>query len=190
MFISPKEAYENGWITNLIDPEKQIGSDGIDLTVKTINWVNTEEPSILTSNKIYTHHRSLEYIEPISIGENGYGLPEDMVGFELVKGVYDIEFNEFIKLPQGVAALLLLRSTFVRAGHSMFSGLYDQGFENFAGAVVHVEGPTFVERDMRTAQIVFIQSAGSGQLYAGGYNYKEGDANWQDAAQRQGSTVQ
>lgn len=190
MFISPKEAYENGWITNLIDPEKQIGSDGIDLTIRTISQVNTEEPSILTSNKIYTHHRNLEYVEATVVGPNNYGLPEGLIGFELIKGTYDIEFNEYIKLPQGVAALLLLRSTFVRAGHSMFSGLYDQGFENFAGAVIHVEGPTFIESDMRTAQIVFVRSTGSGQLYAGGYNFKEGDVNWQDAAQRQGSTVQ
>lgn len=189
MFISPQHAYDEGWITGLPDPETQIGSDGIDLTLKLVSAIGTGGYSILTSAKSNTVHRSLELVEPVTV--DGWEIiPDGIIGYDLSAGVYDLEFNEFIKLPQGVAALLFLRSSFVRAGHRMFSGLYDQGFENYAGAVVHVEGKTFVEAGMRTAQIVFIESAGSGQLYAGGYNHKEGDANWQDAAARTGATTE
>lgn len=188
MFISPQYAYDQGWITGLQDAEKQIGSDGIDLTLKMVSRIKTFGISVLTSSKSNTVHRALELIEPVTV--DGWEIiPDGIVGYDLSAGVYDLEFNEFIKLPQGVAALLFLRSTFVRAGHRMFSGLYDQGFENYAGAVVHIEGDTFVEQHMRTAQIVFIESAGSGQLYAGGYNYKEGDTNWQDAASRGGAQL-
>ena len=188
MFLSPKYAYDQGWITNLTNPEVQIGSDGIDLTLKMVSSIGVGSYSVLTSAKSNTIHRPLELIEPVTT--DGWEIiPDGLVGYDLRPGVYDLEFNEFIKLPQGVAALLFLRSTFVRAGHRMFSGLYDQGFENFAGAVVHVEGNTFVESNMRTAQIVFIESAGSGQLYAGGYNRKEGDTSWQDAATRTGASV-
>lgn len=154
-----------------------------------VSRIGTGSLSILTKAKSNTVHRSLELVEPVTT--DGWEIiPDGVIGYDLSSGVYDLEFNEFIKLPQGVAALLFLRSTFVRAGHRMFSGLYDQGFENYAGAVVHVEGNTFVEQHMRTAQIVFIESTGSGQLYAGGYNYKEGDANWQDAAARTGAGTQ
>lgn len=188
MFISPLHAYNEGWISGLQNAEKQIGSDGIDLTLKMVSEIGVGGFSILTSDKTNTVHRAIELIEPVTT-DGWEVIPDGIVGYDLRPGVYDLEFNEFIKLPQGVAALLFLRSTFVRAGHRMFSGLYDQGFENYAGAVVHIEGPTFIEANMRTAQIVFIESAGSGQLYAGGYNYKEGDVNWQDAAARTGATT-
>lgn len=188
MFISPQHAFDQGWITGLLDAEKQIGSDGIDLTLKMVSYIGVGSYSVLTSAKSNTIHRPLELIEPVTT-DGWEVIPDGIVGYDLHPGVYDLEFNEFIRLPRGVSALLFLRSTFVRAGHRMFSGLYDQGFENYAGAVVHIEGNTFVEANMRTAQIVFIESAGSGQLYAGGYNHKEGDANWQDAAARTGATV-
>lgn len=186
MFISPQYAYDQGWIKGLLDPAKQIGSDGIDLTLKLVSKVDTRGFSILTNDKGNTIHRSIEYVEPVTT--DGWEIvPDGLVGYDLGSGVYDLEFNEFVTLPEGVAALLLLRSTFVRAGHSMFSGLYDQGFSNYAGSVVHIAGATFIEHNVRVAQIVFISSEGSGQLYAGGYNFKEGDKNWQDAAARQGS---
>lgn len=185
MFISPQHAFEQGWITQLKDPKKQIGSDGIDLTLKRVSAIQ-HSPSILTESKQFTIHRQLVDIEPETV--DGWEIvPDGMVGYDLKGGAYDIEFNEFVKLPAGVAAILLLRSSFVRAGHQMFSGLYDQGFSNYAGAVLHIAGPTFVEHNMRVAQIVFVTSQGSGQLYGGGYNFVEGDVNWQDAAKRAGN---
>lgn len=188
MFISPQYAVDQGWVTGLINPQKQIGSDGIDLTLKRVSAINVFSPSVLSEDKQFTIHRQLDDIEPETA--DGWGdVPDGMAGFVLTQGAYDIEFNEFVKVPAGVSALLLLRSSFVRAGHRMFSGLYDQGFENYAGAVLHIAGEAFVERNMRTAQIVFLPSEGSGKLYAGGYNFREGDATWQDAAQRAGAST-
>lgn len=186
MFISPLHAVEQGWITGLVNPDKQIGSDGIDLTIKRASAINLFSPSVLSEEKKFTIHRQIDDIEPETA--DGWGdVPDGMVGFVLTEGAYDIEFNEFVKIPEGVAAMLLLRSSFVRAGHRMFSGLYDQGFSNFAGSVLHIAGEAFVEQHMRVAQIVFLPSQGSGKLYAGGYNFAAGDATWQDAAARAGS---
>lgn len=183
MIYSPQYAVDQGWISGLLNPEKQISSDGIDLTLKRVSRVQLLDPSLLTESKQFTVHRQLVPVETQRV--DGWEiLPDGMIGYDLTAGVYDIEFNEFVRLPQGVAALLLLRSSFVRAGHQMFSGLYDQGFSNYAGAVLHVAGATFIEADMRVAQIIFMPSAGSGQMYAGGYNFVEGDATWQDAAAR------
>lgn len=186
MFISPQYAFDQGWIRNIANPEVQIGSDGIDLTLKMVSNIQLGEYSVLTIAKSNTVHRSLELVEPVTT-DGWEVIPDGIKGYDLRHGSYDVGFNEFVTLPQGVAALLLLRSSFSRAGHSMFSGLYDQGYEGYTGAVIHVEGPTFIEDNMRVAQIVFIESAGSGQLYAGGYNHKEGDASWQDAAARTGA---
>lgn len=188
MFISPKYAFDQGWITNLQNPEVQIGSDGIDLTLKTVSRIQLGEYSVLTNAKSNTIHRSLELVEP-EVTDGWEIIPDGITGYDLRSGSFDVGFNEFVTLPQGVAAIILLRSSFSRAGHSMFSGLYDQGYEGYAGAVLHVAGNAFVEANMRIGQIVFVESAGSGQLYAGGYNHKEGDASWQDAAVRTGATV-
>lgn len=189
MFISPKEAVAQGWVTGLLNPDKQIGSDGIDLTIKRASAINIHSPSVLSEDKQFTVHRMIDDIEPETA--DGWGdVPDGMVGFVLTEGAYDIEFNEFVKIPKGVAAMLLLRSSFVRAGHHMFSGLYDQGFENYAGSVLHICGEAFVEKNMRVAQIVFLPSEGSGKLYEGGYNFVAGDTNWQDAATRSGATHQ
>lgn len=192
MFISPRVAYEEGWITNLSNPDRQIGSDGIDLTISKVYQVSTSLRSVITECKSTTVHRDLTPVVPQPICEttvsqyliNQLHLDPQLKMYFLTDGVYDVEFNEYVKLPQGVAAILCLRSTFVRAGHKMFSGLYDQGFENHAGAVFHCTGPCSVEENARMAQIVFVRSEGSGELYAGGYNYKVGDKHWFDAALR------
>lgn len=187
MFISPQYAYDQGWIRNIPNPEVQIGSDGIDLTLKSLSSI-MGGLSVLTNAKANTIHRPLELVETV-VTDGWEFIPDGIEGYDLRAGGYDIGFNEFVTLPQGVAAILLLRSSFSRAGHSMFSGLYDQGYEGYTGAVIHFDCSTFVEANMRVAQIVFVESAGSGQLYAGGYNHKEGDASWQDAAARTGAST-
>lgn len=183
MFISPQYAVDQGWITGLTNPQKQIGSDGIDLTLKTVSSIATDLMSVLTESKAHTSHRPITPKEVIT-ASGWHVIPDGMTGYMLSHGAYDVEFNEFVTIPEGVAAMLMLRSSFVRAGHRMFSGLYDQGFSNYAGAVLHIAGRTFIESNMRTAQIVFVRSEGSGKLYAGGYNHQVGDDNWQDAAER------
>lgn len=193
MFISPRVAYENGWISNVLNPNQQIGSDGIDLTVSKVHQVATSLRSVITESKSTTVHRDLAPIQARPVCESPVSqylteqlhIDPQLKMYFLSDGVYDIEFNEFIELPAGVAAILCLRSTFVRAGHKMFSGLYDQGFKNYAGAVFHCNGVCSIEERVRMAQIVFIHSVGSGQMYAGGYNYQAGDNHWFDTLARQ-----
>lgn len=192
MFISPRVAYNEGWISDLQDPDRQIGSDGIDLTISKIQRIVTTMTSVITECKSTTVHRDLIPVNPMSVYNSPISrylvdqlnLDPQTEMYFLTQGAYDIEFNEFVKVPEGVAAILWLRSTFVRAGHSMFNGLYDQGFENYAGAVFHSNGPSSIQAGARMAQIVFVRSEGSGQLYAGGYNFRAGDRHWTDAAAR------
>lgn len=176
MIISPKFAFEQQLVTNIANPEKQVGSDGIDLTLHSINRVDDSElrPAVLTENKKYTIHRSHTELTPIALTED-YKISS---GYVLSPGVYDFTFNEGCNLKNGVAGLLLLRSTFVRNGNIGQCGLHDNGFETeHLGMMVHVTRQTIVEQGMRVAQIVLWESA-SAKEYDGTYNNQLG-SSWQ-----------
>jgi len=82
--------------------------------------------------------------------------------------VYEVRFEESVVIPPGVAATIHPRSSFVRNGVFMWSGLYDAGFEGQIGCFLKVLGPSRIRIDKgdRMAQIVFQEANGSA-IYAG-----------------------
>jgi len=91
--------------------------------------------------------------------------------FFLSKGHYDFECNEYVKVPQNCIALLIIRSSFNRKGAFITTGLYDNGFENFIGGVIHLALPLEIKKNERIAQIVFMQTEHKAQ-YCGQYQKK------------------
>jgi deoxycytidine triphosphate deaminase len=164
MIISPKKVYDKRYITNLLDPDKQIGSDGIDLTVKSIDRVDLNGECIITEDKKLNKHRNREGV--------GASLIDGKQMYVLTEGTYDITFNEGCNLPKGVAGLIQLRSSFVRNGCTGTAGFYDAGFvASNAGFFLHVRGggKVKIEPNVRIAQIVLFKS-NSYKLYSGQYN--------------------
>jgi deoxycytidine triphosphate deaminase len=168
MIISPKKAYDDGVITKLLNPSKQIGSDGIDLTVKAIARVDLNTPSTISETKTLNQHRNRTGVGTTEVdGKNFYVLTE---------GVYDVMFNEGCNLPKGVVGQIALRSSFVRNGCIGTAGVYDAGFQtDHAGFFLHVTGggKLFVEENVRIAQIVLYKSD-TYKLYDGQYNKQSG----------------
>ena len=73
-------------------------------------------------------------------------------------------------MPTGYAGWLIARSTLNRNGIFITSGLYDSGFENFIGGVMHVRGgPARIEKGARIAQFIFVE-AETVRLYDGEYS--------------------
>lgn len=156
--ISPKYAYDNGFVTNLINPEKQVGSDGIDLTVASVHEIDTTGTSVLTDVSSTCVKRARAEVPVV----DGF--------YALTEGAYDIHFSETFNLPKGVCALILLRSSLVRDGHQKSSGLYDSGFNAIGGMTLHVPyGRLLLEPKARVAQVVFLRSD-TYKLYTGQYN--------------------
>ena len=165
MLASPKQMIESGFVKNLIDEAKQVQPNAIDWTVDAI--------------------QEIDYNSPCHIGEGTkimrrqLPLHADAKGdFFLEPGEYDVSSNVYVEVPEGKAALLILRSTFVRNGCVLASGLYDSGFKGNIGAVLHVNGPMTVEKGVRIGQIMFIDSDSVGK-YAGGYNTADGQ-HWKE----------
>lgn len=173
MIISPAKIHDQGIVTKITNPEKQVGSDGIDLTVKMMARVLTDTPAIISENKAANVHRLQSLTAPATVNRDGVDY------YVLTAGVYDVVFNEGCNLPKGVAAELRLRSSFVRQGCIGVAGLYDAGFHtDHIGMFVHVfgEGLILVEKNVRLAQIVCYESDSS-RTYDGQYQGQIG-SNW------------
>ena len=68
---------------------------------------------------------------------------------------------------------MIARSTLNRNGIFITSGLYDSGFENYIGGVMHVRcGPARIERGTRIAQFIYVE-AETASMYEGQYNVQQ-----------------
>jgi len=89
-------------------------------------------------------------------------------------GQYQFETDHFVEIPEGYAGWLIARSTLNRNGVFVTSGLYDSGFKNTIGGVLHVSGKTQIDVGTRIAQFIMLK-AETEHLYDGDYNIKEGN---------------
>lgn len=176
MIINPNRLYDEGIITGILNPEKQVGSDGIDLTVKSINQVGqVARPfvGVISEEKsriVYQGHHPI-------VPETVTGLAKP--GYRLFPGVYDVTFNEGCALPFKMAATLHLRSTLVRNAAFAHSGLYDNSYTTSnMGFVLHVVNTLIIEANARIAQIVVWESD-SARAYNGTYQHQKGES-WKE----------
>lgn len=166
MLANPKEMVAAGFVKNLVDAEKQIQPNAIDFTVDAISGIYGNHCYIGEDSKSMRGQIQLE-VDP----EGNFNLQAQQS--------YDISSNMYVEVPEGKAALLILRSTFVRNGMSLSSGLYDSGFKGNIGAVLHTNtANAAIQKGVRIGQIMFIDSDSAGK-YAGGYNTEAGQ-HWTD----------
>lgn len=168
MYINPKTAIENGWITGITDPDKQIQPNAIDFTLDklfTIDYQNT-----FTISEEGKQMRGGDEVIPVPSRN------QDMDYWRLAGStVYDGMSNIMVDLPEGVACELIIRSTLNRNGIFLTSGLYDSGFKGHIGFAIHNRsGIARIAPGTRIGQIKFVASDSAG-TYAGGYNHEEGD---------------
>lgn len=179
MIINPKVAIEQGWIKNV--PEHCIQPNAIDFTVDRLFTIEMGHPFVIiegpngkaTEKKM----RGNNELEPYALAKNTYSTPV----WYLPAGVYDGMSDMYVDLPEGVAARLIIRSTFNRNGCLLSAGLYDSGFQGNIGFALHINGDTgaTVGKGTRVGQIIFEKSEDSGIMYAGGYNTADGQ-HWAD----------
>ena len=163
MFINPQTAIDEGWITGTFT-EKNIQPNAIDFTLDKLFEINNDEAFII--NEDYKLMRGSVEIEAEEDEDDGlHYWPID------IRVSYDGMSSMYCKLPEGVACLLIIRSTFNRNGMFLTSGLYDSGFEGHIGFVLHNRsGPAKIATGTRIGQIMFIPSDSAG-MYAGGWNH-------------------
>jgi len=147
---------------------------GYDLSLKAVNRIgDSNQPKDYVIGKVLKDKTHLTTYTPI----NTIKL-DDVSGWLLHKGVYDITFWEGCKIPSNYVGLIRQRSSMLRNGTVLHSSVFDPGFEtDFMGTVMVVNETIFVEQDARVAQIYFHECTpvNSDDLYQG---------QWQNDKQR------
>lgn len=105
-------------------------------------------------------HRQQEEVFP---DENGFWI--------LTSGDYNVLTDIECKISEGEAGFVIQRSSLNRNGIFLTSGLYDSGFNNTLGCVMHVNGVFRVQRGSRIGQFI-LTKAETLKLYNGSYNRK------------------
>jgi len=79
--------------------------------------------------------------------------------YNLTPGVYSLTFDQGIKLDKKHTAFIRHRSSILRCGAQITSGVYDPGFEvEEMGAVMFVNSTIHIEKGARTAQVIIFEN--------------------------------
>jgi len=155
----------DGVVTDLDDSCVQ--PNAVDLRLDTVQRI-ADSNFILQDDARFKLTRDMQNIEPVPWRYGGLGSYKSM--FELEQGSYQFETKHEVTIPEGMAGWLIARSTLNRNGIFITSGLYDSGFSNFIGGVMHVmTGHAKIERGARIAQFI-LADAETAHLYDGQYN--------------------
>lgn len=128
---------------------------GYDLTLKNVKAING---GIVTADK--TQVDTYTEVSPFR-SETGKFL------YKLQPGTYSLTFEQGCKLDDRHTAFIRHRSSILRCGGIITSGVYDPGFEvDEMGAVLVATKPIMIELGARVAQIILIENHTS-ELYDG-----------------------
>lgn len=119
---------------------------GYDLTLQSINKVN--------GGKVLSDGTHVDSYTPI----NTYTVDGREV-FQLIPGTYSLTFEQGVKLPTNFTAFIRHRSSVLRCGGIITSGVYDPGFEvENVGAVLIATENLDLEKGARVAQITLLEN--------------------------------
>lgn len=159
MVINPQHLIDSGQLS----PNRygEVAQVGYDCTVKSIFKINNDpfDPSAIpASGKTTLSDRTI--VRTILFDD-------DISAWRLAPGAYSLEFDQGCDLSDAVCGWFRARSSLVRAGAFIVSGVYDPGFKcDTMGAVLHTAGYIIIEQHARVAQFIAFRADAAG-LYDG-----------------------
>lgn len=143
----------------LFDTEEQIQPNGVDLRLERVLYVQGK-PTLPADGRIDVDNVQITEQEPCKEG-----------WFELTEtvGNYLVDFRESISVPDGYCAIIVTRSSLVRCGVDVFTGLWDTGYQGRLGGSLRLRNPISLQYGARLGQVMFHKSAFNGHRYAGLY---------------------
>lgn len=140
----------------LVDTESQIQPNGVDLRLNKIYAVRGKF-QVPHDGKV-AHDLVIEEIET---KDNWFHLS--------VNALYYVDFIEKISVPGGWCSTLITRSSLVRSGVDIASGLWDSGFSGTLGCCLRLHNPIDIEWGAKLCQVMFHEAKFNGHLYTGKY---------------------
>ncbi len=100
--------------------------------------------------------------------------------WHLKPGIYLVEVAEEIMIPNNAIGFVTPRSTLIRMGATVFSGIWDKGFQgvgdNHGRILLQTSLPFKVHVSVAIAQMIFISAVDDETVYQGNYQ-PESDSN-------------
>lgn len=140
-------------------PEEKLDCSGLKLTLGEVHVASTQ-------GVLKTREREIPRYSSLAPRNNIYYLKP---------GFYIIRYNEYVKIPPNAIALAIPRSSLLRMGATLFTAVWDPGYEGRGYGLLLVGNPHGIslEKNVQVAQLIFIEMKGASQkLYKGAY-YKE-----------------
>jgi dUTP pyrophosphatase len=133
-------------IEGMIDPDIQVGPNGVELTVSQVFALMS--PGSLGFDNT---DRRLARTVPLDFDNDGW--------LHLDPGCYKVVVNEIVNIPLDICALARPRSTLLRSGASVETALWDSGYHGRSEVllVVHNRHGLRLRRDARIVQLVFFK---------------------------------
>lgn len=120
---------------------------GYDLTLKGVKRI--KGGTVTTRQTIVTPYEELSTIT----------MDDGSKYYILAPGSYSLTFEQGVKLPTNKTAFIRHRSSILRCGAIITSGVYDPGFEvDEMGAVLIATQPITIEKGARVAQIIIFDN--------------------------------
>lgn len=140
------------------DRDVQVQPNGFDLTLESV-WQVDGAGAIGVTNS----ERVIPSRTPILPTEDGW--------YDLARGVYVCRFREVVAIPLDVMAFGRPRSSVLRCGASIHTGIWDAGYRGRSEAllVVHAEPGLRLAVGARVVQVVFVRLEAPTHAYAGTY---------------------
>ncbi len=135
-------------VEGMPDPDAQLQPNGIDLTVRSVAWLASPGQMGATDED-----RVLAKADDLQFETDGY--------LFLASGPYLVTYNEVLHLPLDVVALTWPRSSLLRSGVTVHTGVGDAGYEGRYQTLLSVLNPRGfrLARNARLVQVVFCRLA-------------------------------
>jgi dUTP pyrophosphatase len=143
-------------VENYIDIEVQVQQNGIDLTVATIS--KFDMPECETPLAVIDFDNSKRQL--CNIHKHPFNFEGEKHGggmWRLPQGVYIIQFNEIVNIPNWLCARANPRSTLMRCGCTTSTAVWDAGYSGKSSAMLSVFNPNGItlHENARVMQLVF-----------------------------------
>ena len=146
-------------IEGYISLEEQLQPAGFEVTVAEVAVLESPGRLGFTGEE-----RRLPRIKPLKLSEDSFTL--------LPRGVYLVRYNEAVRLPNNLIALVFPRSSLMRSGAILYTAVWDPGYHGRGQGLLNVYNPNGIELRLgsRIGQIVFLRlSRPAEKPYQGAY---------------------
>lgn len=174
MQLTGRQIIEEGIITNYCD--EGIQQAGVDLRLMQVNalcgegYVPKEGKTQLPEYEPITNMCGYKW----SGGSHAIWNGEELIGWHLMPGYYEIILEEGCKMPNNRAMTFVQRSSLLRCGAIVRSSQFDPGFETeHMGTFMQVFHPITIEKGARVCQTLVMETAevAAEDLYAGQFAF-------------------